>query len=100
MLNCVFQRHIPPEIEFKSRDSDSNVQQYHPWAVRRLLTRKKIQKRGEFITPLGPTTGGVKSASVIDTVMAYFDQTKQTELITDASPWSRLYKTFNNYLIS
>ena len=57
MLNCVFWRHIPLEIEFKSRvdmGSDSNrytAQQYHPWAVGRLSTRKKTQKRGEFKTP-------------------------------------------------
>ena len=30
MLNCVFWRHILLEIEFKSRGSDSNAQQYHP----------------------------------------------------------------------
>ena len=47
MLNCVFWRHIPPKIEFKSRvdmGSDSNrytVQRYHPWAVARLSTREK-----------------------------------------------------------
>ena len=29
----------------------------------------------------------IKSALTSNTVMAYFDQTKQTELITDASPW-------------
>ncbi|CAB4016988.1 Hypothetical predicted protein [Paramuricea clavata] len=29
----------------------------------------------------------IKNALTSDTVMAYFDQTKPTELITDASPW-------------
>ena len=29
----------------------------------------------------------IKSALTSNTVMAYFDQAKQTELITDASPW-------------
>ena len=48
MLNCVFWRHIPLEIEFKSRvdmASDSNwytAQRYHPWAVRQL---KKFYQR-------------------------------------------------------
>ena len=61
MLNCVFWRHIPLEIEFKSRvdmGSDSNhytAQRYNPWAVAQLSTRKKKQKRGEFKTPPYPT---------------------------------------------
>ena len=29
MVNCVFWRHIPLEIEFKSRSSD-HAQRYHP----------------------------------------------------------------------
>ena len=41
MLNCVFWRHIPLEIEFKSRGSDSNAQRYHPLAVAQLDTEKK-----------------------------------------------------------
>ena len=41
MLNCVFWRHIPLEIEFKSRGSDSNAQRYHPLAVAQLVTPKK-----------------------------------------------------------
>ena len=41
MLNCVFWRHIPLEIEFKSRGSDSNAQRYHPLAVAQLVTLKK-----------------------------------------------------------
>ena len=49
MLNCVFWRHIPLEIEFKSRvdmGSDSNwytAQRYHPWAdktVKKILSKK------------------------------------------------------------
>ena len=57
MLNCVFWRHIPLEIEFKSRGSDSNAQRYHPLAVAQLVTPKKNRKieRGEFITPPRPT---------------------------------------------
>ena len=58
MLNCVFWRHIPLEIEFKSRSSDSNAQRYHPLAVAQLVTpKKKTRKieRGEFITPPRPT---------------------------------------------
>ena len=59
MLNCVFWRHIPLEIEYKSRvdmGSDSNrytAQRYNPWAVAQLSTRKKNKKRkqGEFKTP-------------------------------------------------
>ena len=30
MVNCVFWRHFPLEIEFKSRGSDSYAQRYHP----------------------------------------------------------------------
>ena len=49
MLNCVFWRHIPLEIEFKSpvdmgSDIDSNrytAQLYNPWTVAQLSTRKK-----------------------------------------------------------
>ena len=61
MLNCVFWRHIRLEIEFKSRidmGSDNNrytAQRYHPWAVARISTREKKQKRGEFKTPPYPT---------------------------------------------
>ena len=58
MLNCVFWRHIPLEIEFKSRGSDSNAQRYHPLAVAQLVTPKKKNRkieRGEFITPPRPT---------------------------------------------
>ena len=32
----------------------------------------------------------IKSALTSNTIRAYFDQTKQTELITDASPWGLL----------
>ena len=58
MLNCVFWRHIPLEIQFKSRGSDSNAQRYHPLAVAQLVTPKKKPRkieRGEFITPPRPT---------------------------------------------
>ena len=45
MLNCVFWRHIPLEIEFKSRGSDSNAQRYHPLAVAQLVTPKKTPEK-------------------------------------------------------
>ena len=75
MLNCVFWRHIPLEIEFKSRvdmGSDSNrytAQRYHPWAVARLSTRKKTQKLGEFKTPPYPTGRRSNKDSLINKVL-------------------------------
>ena len=48
MLNCVFWRHIPLEIEFKSRGSDSNAQRYRPLAVAQLVTPKKKTEQDAY----------------------------------------------------
>ena len=55
MLNWVFWWDILLEIDLKCWAQNGYVQRYHPWALRRLLTPKKKQKRGEFKTPPRPT---------------------------------------------
>ena len=65
MLNCVFWRHIPLKIEFKSRvdmGSDSNrytAQRYHPRAVARLSTREKNRNGANLKLRHTPRAGGV-----------------------------------------
>ena len=56
MLNCVFWRHIPLEIEFKvvAQTMHSGVT-HERCADFRHGKKKKKQKRGEFITPPRPT---------------------------------------------
>ena len=56
MLNCVFWRHIPLEIEFKvvAQTMHSGVTHERCADFRHGKKRKK-QKRGEFITPPRPT---------------------------------------------
>ena len=55
MLNCVFWRHIPLEIEFKVVAQTMHSGVTHERCADFRHGKKKQQKRGEFITPPRPT---------------------------------------------
>ena len=55
----------------------------------RELTKKNVPFK--WSSRHAQSFNAVKAALMSETVMAYFDETKQTELITDASPSKRFW---------